>query len=320
MGVMGRNHARILSQLAGARLVGVYDSDQRVRETAAASGWIVLDDLEAVVAAHPQLVVLAVPTSAHRSVAEALVSPGVSLLVEKPLAQSIADGQAILAAASRARARISVGHVERFNPVVVALRELLDGDQLGPLFGFGARRLGPFPPRVSDVGVVIDLASHDIDAITYLHPSRVSRVHAELHHPKDSEHEHIATAILRFDDSVIASIEANWVSPAKIRALSVTGERGAFLGNYLSQELTFVRRAVGPASLRMEDVQYLVEHESVEISLPRAEPLRRELEAVLDAVARDHDLPISGEDGLRVLRLAEAVKDAGQRGVVVSPE
>ena len=315
-GVMGRNHARILAELPDVRLQGVYDSDAGARERVARAGWPVLTDLRA--AAGADLVVVAVPTSGHRAVTESVLRPGACVLVEKPLAGTVDDGAALLQAASAAGARVGVGHVERFNPVVIALGELIEAGHLGTLYGLAARRLGPFPPRIGDAGVVVDLATHDLDAITHLHPVAVTRVHAELHRPPGSPHEHMASAILRFEDGVIATVEANWVSPTKVRELSVTGERGMFLGNYLSQELTFVRRSADASAMRTGEMQYLVGRESVEISLARAEPLRRQLEAVVAAVREDRDLPVTGEDGLRVLRLAHAVKEAGMLGSAVT--
>lgn len=317
---MGRNHVRILSQMPEVRLIAVCDNDANAREAATRLGWPVLGDVGDVAAARPDLVVVAVPTSAHLAVVESLLWPGANLLVEKPLAISVAEGRALVAGAAAAGARIAVGHVERFNPLIVALRELLGANHIGQLYGFAARRLGPFPPRIRDVGVVIDLATHDLDAITHLHPMRVIRVHAELHRPVDSTHEHMASAILRFEDEVVATLDANWVSPTKVRELRITGEHGMFLGDYLSQQLIFVRRSATASAMRTGEVQYLVESESIEISLARAEPLRRELEAIVSAIRQDRELPITGDEGLRVLRLAQALHESSARGTAINLE
>lgn len=309
LGVMGRNHLRILAQLPGVEVVAAHDSDAGAAAAAEAAGVPAVADLDAVAGARPDLVVVAVPTSAHLGVARALARDGVTLLVEKPLAASVDEGRALLDAARAAGARVGVGHVERFNPVVTALRDLLAAGQVGALRSLSARRLGPFPPRIRDVGVIVDLATHDLDIVTTLHPAPVARLQAETVVPDGQTHEHHVTALLRFADGVLATVEASWLPPTKTRELAVTGERGMLVADYLSQHLTFVRRSASARPLGTS-AQYQVERDLVELSLVRAEPLRLELEAVIAAVSGERELPVSGEDGLRVLALAEAVRAA----------
>ncbi len=314
VGTMGRNHVRVLSQLGNARLVGLFDVDSSVANAlVSATGIPAYRSLEELLTrARPDLVVVAVPTSAHRLVAEPILQRGVAVLVEKPLAGDVRDALALVELARYKGIRLGVGHTERFNPVIAALRRFLGAGELGMIYSFEARRLGPFPPRVRDAGVIVDLCTHDIDVVTHLHPVPVRRVHAESHHRIHENNEDVVTAILRFEDGVLATLEASWLTPMKVRELVVTGERGMFLANYLNQELFLIRRAEAVQTPSPASVQHLVERFSIEVSVARAEPLRVELESFVSALLEDRPFPVTGEEALEVLRLAERVRAAAR--------
>lgn len=310
MGVMGRHHARILSQLEHVDLVAVCDPDPAARRLAMDFGAEVHEKVEHIAAVTLDFVVVAVPTSRHREVTGQVLRPGLSVLVEKPLASTVTDGEAMIADAARAGARLGVGHVERFNPVVIAAGELVRSGRFGEPLIFGARRLGPLPPRITDVGVIVDLATHDIDVITHLHPSPVEIVQAQAHRRDRSAPEDSVTALMGFIDGVSAVIEANWITPTKVRELHVTGAEGMFVADYLSQELTLFSRAAEVADWPLAGMQQMVERRILDVGLVRAEPLLRELEEFTLAAREDRPMPVSGEQGLRVLRLAAALERA----------
>ena len=193
LGMIGRHHARILQSSARVTFAGAVDpgGDRfgAVRDRA-----LLHDDLDALLAAEPapDFAVVAVPTAEHVACVERLAAAGVSVLVEKPLAASAEEAQAIIAAVERAGVRGAVGHVERYNPALLAARSRRE--QLGELFLVATERVGPFPDRVRDVGVVKDLATHDLDLVRWLGGSPVARVAAETQHRTGREHEDLVLA------------------------------------------------------------------------------------------------------------------------------
>jgi UDP-N-acetylglucosamine 3-dehydrogenase len=198
VGTMGRNHARVYAQFEHTPLVAVADADPKALEPVARTYKVqtytdyeqMLDEVK------PDLVSVAVPTRFHREVATAALSRGVHVFLEKPIAATVEEGQKIVDCARAAGAKLAVGHIERFNPAVIALKKELDAGQLGRIFQIHARRVGPFPPRMEDVGVVIDLATHELNLLEYLTGSRVESVYAEIEREIHARHEDLLTGIL----------------------------------------------------------------------------------------------------------------------------
>jgi UDP-N-acetylglucosamine 3-dehydrogenase len=303
LGRMGRHHARVLADLPGALLVGVADTDPRVRaEHRAAPLAHVYDDASALLEqAHLDAAVIAVPPERHREVACAAMERGVHVLVEKPLATSIADGEAIVHAARRAGVTLMVGHVERYNPALRELARRVRGDELGAVWKLDARRLLPSRARSAPTGVVLDLASHDIDAMLHVTRSRVVRAYAETSRSAP-EGEDAVAGLLRFDSGAIGAIAASRRGSRSVRELTVTCEGGTLVLDYLAQELHLVAGGVARES----------------ISLSRRDPLRDELEAFLAAARDGLPSPVSGEEGLATVRVALALIAAGREGRTVT--
>jgi UDP-N-acetylglucosamine 3-dehydrogenase len=225
LGAMGRNHLRLLSELDEAVLVAVCDQDadavaaaKRTHGVAGYRSYVEMMDREQLDA-----VVVAVPTRFHLEVGLAALERGLHILVEKPIAATLGDGQALVDAAARAGRLLAVGHVERFNPAVRELQRRIAAGELGRVFQVHARRQGPFPARIRDVGVVIDLATHDLDVMCHLVGSDISRVYAETEQRIHTEHEDMLNALLKFESGAVGVLQVNWLTPAKIRELSVLG-------------------------------------------------------------------------------------------------
>jgi predicted dehydrogenase len=305
LGSMGSNHARVYSEMEGVELVAVADAS-RERLQAAGRGVAVYDDYRRMLAEERlDVVSVCVPTLLHREVALAAIEAGVALLVEKPIAATLEDGDAMARAADDANVPLMVGHVERFNPAVLETKRLLRAGELGRVFQVYARRTGPFPQRVRDVGVAHDLAPHDIDVMRFLLESPVERVYAETLRGVATEHEDMLWGMLRFRDGAVGVLDVNWLTPLKVRRLSILGERGLIQADYLSQEVAIYAKGEGgqagdvaPKALRVE----------------RAEPLRLELEAFIDAVRRGVAPPVSAADGLAALEIASLLVESAQAG------
>ncbi len=314
VGSMGRNHARVYNTLSEVSLVGVADADLGIaREVAAQYGGLATTDFEHLLdEQRPDLVTIAVPTADHLAVAEAVIARGIHLLIEKPIAYSVSEGEAIIAAAEAAGVRLMVGHIERFNPAITALKAHLSAGELGRVFQIEARRQGPFPARVRDVGVVIDLAVHDLDVMRYVTGSEVVRVYAETERRIHSSHEDLLTGLVRLADGTVGSLTVNWLTPTKIRQLDVIGEQGMFRVDYLTQDLYFFENATRVS----EDWPWRVlrgvsEGRMIRYVVAKREPLRAELESFVAAVRGEIPVPVTGADGLAALRLAQCVVQSG---------
>jgi predicted dehydrogenase len=324
LGAMGRNHLRVLGDLEGAELVAVCDQNAEIAGTAArkasVQGYTSWDDMlgrEKLDAA-----IVAVPTRYHLEAGLAALNRGLHVLIEKPIAASLEEGRRLVSAARQAGRVLAVGHVERFNPAVRELQRRLAAGEIGRIFQLQARRLGPFPARIRDVGVVIDLATHDLDVMDHLAASEVQRLYAETEQRIHTDHEDILNALLKFDSGVLGVLQVNWLTPTKIRELSVLGERGLFVCNYLSQELTHHRNAavLDSAEARRQP-RAVSEGEKITYPVAQSEPLRLELEAFLGAVRGEHPVEVDGEAGLRALHLALAlVTSAAESRVLVKDD
>ena len=311
-GQMGGHHARVLAESDLTHLDAVVDPGEQGEAVAALRHARRLRSLEELLAgAPPDFAVVAVPTSAHFEVASALLEAGIPVLVEKPIAATENEAQALLELSERLGVELAVGHVERFNPAVGVLREKLEAKELGRVFQVHTRRLSPFPARVGDTGVAFDLATHDLDLMCELAGTPV-RVSAEIDRRAHSSHEDLLAAILRFDSGIIGLLEVNWLTPTKVRQLTVTGERGMFIIDYLNQHLTLYENAHESASWPALDVfDGVTEGNVIRYAIPRVEPLRAQLEAFVRRVRGEDVEVISAADGLRALRLALAVVEAG---------
>ncbi len=315
LGSMGRNHLRHLSSRTDCRLSAVGDPDQAaLADAVAATGAAGYPDPLAMIReAALDAVVVAAPTTAHASLAEAAIERGLPVLVEKPLAATIEEGLALVRMAQERGVPVQVGHVERFNPAVLELgRRLADG-WLGALYSVTSRRAGPYPARIRDVGVTVDLATHDADILSWIAGERPTRVFAELAQRVDATREDLLFGLLHFPSGAIGMLDVNWLTPAKRRQLAVVGEAGMFELDYLTQRLTFTRAdTANPTLIGGYATTFPGEVEIIEVA--SREPLAAELDAFL-AVARDGGRPIvNGTDGLWAVAIATSLLQAAAEG------
>lgn len=318
-GVMGRNHVRVLREIPEVELIGVVDRDlRRAEEVGRRYGVPAYDDSTDVFSRlHPDAAIVAVPTQRHHDVALAAIRHGVHVLVEKPIATTVEQGEEMVAEAHRYGVALTVGHVERFNPAVIELKRRMDAGDLGRIFMIHSRRLSPFPRRIMDVGVAADLASHELDMMHYLTGAAGQIVGSAVSQVLHPTHEDIVFGVLRFPEGVLGILDVNWVTPTKIRDISVTGERGMFTVNYLSQELFFFSNSGAQESAAtgswLPGHDFTVdEGDMVRLHIPRREPLLAELESFLAAAASGMRPVVDGADGVEALRLSLALVEAGR--------
>jgi predicted dehydrogenase len=315
VGSMGRNHARVNWELPDVRLVGVADQNEKVVNTIAdrynTRGYIdyrkMLDEQK------PDAVTIAVPTSLHQEVAQEVIQRGIHLMIEKPIAFSLDEAKLMIDAARDANVQLMIGHIERFNPAVIALKQHLADNELGHVFQVDARRQGPLPERVNDVGVVVDLAVHDLDIMRYVTQAEVTRVYAETEHGIHSQKEDLLSGVVRLTNGTIGTLLINWITPTKIREFFATGEGGMFKVDYLTQDLFFFEnaKANGGEWETMRVMRGVSEGRMVRFHIDKKEPLRAEHESFLAAVRGETPIAVTGEDGLIALKLAHAVVASG---------
>jgi predicted dehydrogenase len=290
VGVMGCNHARVLAEMPGVELVGVADPDSnQAAFVGRALGCKTVPSFEMLLDLGVDAVSIAAPTHLHRDVALACIARGVHVMVEKPIATNVDEGRDIIAAARHAGVTLMVGHVERFNPAVSAIKEALRDEDI---LSISITRVGPFPPRMSNVGVVIDLAVHDIDLIGWFTGSRIVEVQPQLSSTK-AEREDIALLQFRTASGVLAQINTNWLTPFKARTVHVATKRKYVIGDLLTRQVT---ECFG----FQPDGSYSMRH----LSVGHAEPLRAELAAFLKAVRTGEEPAVTGEDGVASLEIA----------------
>jgi predicted dehydrogenase len=324
LGMMGRNHVRVWDEaIPGVELVAVADPDPGAVERATAgrraTGY---EDPSAMLEAERlDLVSIVAPTSLHLPVTLQALRSGANVLVEKPIAATRDEALAMMDAAAEAGRMLTVGHIERFNPAIRELRRRLADGELGRVFQIHATRLGPFPARIRDVGVVVDLAPHDIDVMRYLVDSEPIRVFAETERRIHTDHEDLFIGTIKFANGVVGVLDINWLTPTKRRTLSVTGERGMYVADYIEQDLAFYANQDAPSTWvnpgTGRSVTSVAEGEMTRRAIQREEPLVVELRDFAAAVRDGSPPPVAPRDAMIALLLARKMVESGERGEVI---
>jgi UDP-N-acetylglucosamine 3-dehydrogenase len=315
LGYMGSLHARVLSEIEYVEMVAAVDPDPMRRERFArryrqTPTYVTID--EAIEHGDVDFACLAAPAGMLPALARTTIDARIPLLIEKPVASDEDDALAVVREAESHDLLLGVGHVERCNPAVLALKERLDGGLIGRIYQLQARRLSPFPDRDAMLGVALDLASHDIDVMRYLTGSEVTRVYAETAQRLHDSAEDLIAATIRFDNGTAGLLEVNWLTPTKVRELTVTGEGGTFVLNYLTQELYYYGHPTEPTNWdTLANMRGAGEGDMIRYALARREPLAVQWETFLAALAGEGCPLASGYDGYASLSTARAIQRSG---------
>jgi UDP-N-acetylglucosamine 3-dehydrogenase len=317
LGTMGRNHVRVLGDLPGVQLVGATDPESRARK--AARTVPATADLDGLLALGIDMCVVATPTLTHTDIGLQLADAGVHTLIEKPLASDPESGR-LLAKAFDERGLVGcVGHIERYNPALSALRARLAQGELGSVFQVSTRRQGPFPQRIRDVGVVMDLATHDIDLTQWVTGCRYLKVAAFTARPSGRPHEDLVAVSGLLHDGTITSHLVNWLSSMKERVITVTGERGCLIANTLATELWFHRNgAVTTDSSASPPFHGASEGDLIRYAVAKREALSVELENFRDAVLQKSADIVTLRQGVDTLDVADAILTASRDCAAIS--
>jgi UDP-N-acetylglucosamine 3-dehydrogenase len=300
-GAFGQHHVRNFSHMSAVELVGVADIDTSrlalMEEQHNVPGYTDYIDL---LKCDLDAVTVSVPTTLHKKIACDAIDKGIHTLVEKPIASTITEAEAMITKARNAGVKLMVGHVTRFDPTIIKLKHMVDEGALGQVVSLSAKRVGPYHPRIRDVGIIIDLGVHDIDIISHLYGEHAQKVVAvagrTIHTFED-----YASILLTFDSNKSGIIDTNWLSPHKVRKLTAVGTKSIVDVDYIN------------GSLRNYDSEWVRD-----AKIEGKEPLQAELETFIQCIKEGKEVPITGEDGLYTLKVALSAIKSYKEGKEVS--
>jgi UDP-N-acetylglucosamine 3-dehydrogenase len=311
---MGSNHVRNYSEIEQADLVAISDLNEELgRALAAQYGCkYYKDHIEMLETEQLDAVTVVVPTRFHHKVGLDVLDHGVHLLIEKPIAMTIAEAEDLIRVANEKNLKLMVGHVERFNTAVLKLKELIDSGRMGDVFSIVAKRVFKMPNQINDADVLVDLAVHDIDIISCLLGSNPTRVRANGGKAHLEAREDHAEILLTYRNGTASGIvEVNWITAVRIRKMQVTGTGGYAEVDLYEKTLVFWPAVI--EKTKVEDYQDLLvtfaDPVKEEIQVVERESLRDEIESFLDSVRNDTPVYTPGEDGLAALKAALAAAD-----------
>jgi UDP-N-acetylglucosamine 3-dehydrogenase len=319
LGMMGRHHARVLSSLDGVELVGL--ADARGDAHGVAGGRAVLPTVEELIRLGLDYCVVAVPTAMHEEVGLELAAAGVHALIEKPLAQDVISARKLAEAFAGSGLIGAVGHIERYNPALQSARRRLELGELGTVYQIITRRQGPFPGRIADVGVVKDLATHDIDLTSWVAQQRFTSVAARTAFKSGRQHEDLIAVVGMLADGTVTNHLVNWLSPLKERVTIITGERGAFVADTLTADLTFYANGSVPTTWGgLQQFRGVSEGDVIRYAIAKPEPLRVEHENFRDAILGLEADIVTMDQGLTTVMVAEAMIESARAGSTIQVE
>jgi len=289
IGAMGQHHVRIYSEMEEVELVGISDvSESRVNELSRQYGVKGYTDHMQLLKQDLDVVSIVVPTTLHKPIGFDAINAGVNILMEKPIADTLQNARELTDAAKNAGIKLMVGHIERFNPAVMKLKEIIESDILGKIVSISTRRVGPYNPRIRDVGVILDIGVHDIDVISYLYGKKINEVYAIAGADIHSMDDH-AAIMLRFEHELSGLVEINWLTPHKVRKLTAIGLKGVAYLDYIDQ------------TVEVHDGEWIRK-----AKVEKEEPLKKELEYFINAILENKEPKPSGDDGIHALEVAMA--------------
>lgn len=295
-GVMGKNHARVLSNLG--HLAGVIDVDE---ESARLIGKRYnvpysskIEDLDF------DSAVIATPTVTHYEIGKKLIGEGKNVLIEKPFTHEIERGEELIELAKEMDVILAVGHIERFNPIVEFFKKMNNGDNL---ITIGAKRVSNFPRRIRDVGVIMDLGVHDIDVFRYI-VGEISEVYARGGRIKNEKYDDHSSILFSFKNGRTGYLETNWLTPKKVRKLWLTFVDYYAEGDYIGQWVEISSEKLKLDEFNAYDIE--VDLNIRRINLKKEEPLKRELRDFIEAIKNKRKPLVTGDDGLMAVKIAKS--------------
>jgi predicted dehydrogenase len=308
---MGANHVRVISNLDGVDLVGV--ADTAGVNLALPPDVKLVKTVEELIALRIDYCVISAPTAAHEEIALKIIDAGIHIFVEKPLAHTYESAIKILEAAVAKNIIGGVGHIERYNSALQQARQRVLAGELGAIYQIATRRQGPFPARIADVGVVKDLATHDIDLTSWITGKAYLQVSAYSAYKLGRQHEDLITVSGLLEDLIVVNHVVNWLSPLKERKIIITGESGTYVADTLRADLTFYENGkIDISQSEMARFRGVTQGDVHIFAFEKPEPLFLEHSNFRDAVlGKSHEI-VSLEHGAKIVKIAEAILESAK--------
>jgi UDP-N-acetylglucosamine 3-dehydrogenase len=313
-GSMGKNHARVCTELEDVQLRGISDIDKAVAKDIARRFDVPAYYDYTEMFGEIDAAIVAAPTVSHYKIAMDLLDTGRHVLAEKPLCDSVTKSEELVEKAEKEGLILAVGHIERHNPVVKFVKNSLDDGKFGELITMVSKRVSNLPGRIRDVGVIFDFGVHDIDVMRYL-VGEVTSVYAKAgRFSKNIDYEDYANIVLNFENDICGIVEVNWLTPMKIRRVFLTCSETFVEADYISQSVTTSSssfKQIDEMDLYSIPIQYNIN----KIALEKREPLKNEISDFADAIKNDKKPLVTGRDGVMALKIAEAATKSYKKGV-----
>lgn len=315
LGIMGKNHARVLSKLEGVELLGIVDPLGSAKNINSDHVFYELNEL---LRKKPDYCVIAAPTGFHKDIAIEILSAGVNCLIEKPVALNLESANQIKEVSASNSRIVGIGHIERYNSGVRQLKSRIQNGELGDIYQVSSKRQGPFPSRIADVGVVRDLGTHDIDLTMWLTNSTYESVSAHTITRSQREFEDMAVISGKLKNEVLVNMIVNWLSPFKDRSLVVTGERGAFIVDTLSSDLKFYRN--GNYQVTQSSLMHFIgvsQGDVITYAFDKPEPLVLEHENFRDFLLGKKAEIVTLEEGIETVKVSDGILESAKIGTEI---
>ena len=313
IGSMGKNHVRVCSEIDDIEIIGISDLNQSVNKIAEKFETKFFLDYKKMIP-KTDAVIIATPTSTHHEISLNCLNNKKHVLIEKPICDNIEKTKELINESEKNDVVLSVGHIERHNPVVKFIKELLNNNKFGKLITITSKRVSNYPSRIKDTGVIFDLGIHDIDVMIYL-AGKVKLIYANAGKINNKQFEDHANIMMTFENKVCGIIEVNWLTPMKIRKLFLTCSEKFVEMDYINQSVKISSSSfhnVNDSNLFEIPMQYNTD----EIVLKKREPLKNEIEDFIDSIKNNRKPLVTGYDGLESIKIAQsAIKSYKQKTV-----
>ncbi len=302
---MGKNHARVCTELDEVELAGIFDENKETARVIANRLGVAAYDSYQDLTRHVDAVIIATPTVTHYPIAEDCLSRGLHVLVEKPICDTVEHAKHLTQQANDQELVLAVGHIERHNPTVGFVKEALSANQFGDLITIASKRVSNFPGRIRDVGVILDFGVHDIDVMRYLAGEVISVYARGGQFTETIHHEDYATILLNFKNGLSGVLEMNWLTPMRIRKLFLTCSQAFVEADYMNQSVTVSSSSYKDVN-EMDLYQVPISYNINEVALEKREPLKNEIADFAHAITQKKPALATGQDGMRALQIAQA--------------
>jgi len=310
VGNMGRHHARNYAEIASTNLTAVADINPKTaKEVGSRYKCRSYDDYKVMLEKEKlDLVSIAVPTKYHKQVSLDCIAKGINILIEKPIAATVEDAKEVVQKAKQRGIKFTVGHIERFNPAVLKLKEMIDQGKLGEIVAITAFRLGPTPNHIKDANVIVDIGVHDIDIMNWFFGKLPARITAQGGRALIKNTEDHIEAFLDYGSGTGIML-ANWITPLKVRKLAVSGKKAYVELNYITQELDFYESNVVTEYDDFGDflIKFGENQKKKTITVKNIEPLRAEIIAFAKAIRTNTRPPVTAREAIDALDIAHKI-------------